>query len=85
MSGRPVQLVEYLCGHATPVRGSGGYTARACPACERGYRELTGRKSIAGLSVAQILGYPPRRRSSCPGEFDYDHVAQCELCASRMP
>ena len=33
-NSRPMQLIDYACGHSTPARGTGRRVNRVCPDCE---------------------------------------------------
>jgi hypothetical protein len=55
-NSRPVQFVEYACGHSTPVRGTGATVTRVCEACTANGRQYTG---LGMIRLAQMLGRPP--------------------------
>jgi hypothetical protein len=84
-NGRPLNFVHYACGHSSPVRGSGGTVDRPCiycavtPAyCDNGRYAAAYRKVPApGSTARDILG--------AEHTFSYDHLAECELCATRIP
>jgi hypothetical protein len=70
----PVRFVEYRCGHATPVSGTGGVTNRLCPGCERGEAPTR-----PGMTAWQFLAmhFPDLRH---PGAY-----CDCDMCQSRIP
>ena len=57
-NSRPINFVDYSCGHSAPVRGAGGQPARMCPDCERtGKRNLD--RGLGMFTLERILGKAP--------------------------
>jgi hypothetical protein len=77
-NGRPVQFLDFVCGHSKPVRGQGARVPRLCEVCA-----LTGRAGGVGLgelALRQLLGMSQRATTAHPGPY-----CDCEPCRSRLP
>jgi len=56
-NSRPVQFVHYaLCGHSTPVRGTGATVNRLCQSCADNGRRYTG---LGMITLERLLGRRP--------------------------
>jgi hypothetical protein len=56
-NSRPIQFVHYaMCGHSTPVRGSGATVNRLCQSCADNGRRYTG---LGMITLERLLGRRP--------------------------
>ena len=64
-NGRPMQFLQYRCGHSTPVRGTGAMVNRLCETCATTGQRYTG---LGMIRLEQILGRRPTGYQTSNGE-----------------